>query len=254
MFSAKLIISTGRTNAMFTLRETYQTYMHNEVSISSVYLVNLSTNPDEAFEKATAWSKSSGIELYTTRCDLDEQLREIERMLNGLSKAELKALAEAERQAVKDAQWDEYLHECLAKGVYPFGAHKAMKFADAPRSYITWVLTTEFEVESRMWHVQEAVKPVCSNLVLPKPDPDMIAGTIGKREAFQVQIIRVGGYSSQFGWVNVITMINEFGACLVSKGAFCAEVGEFLNIKGTVKEHTMYKQQVQTVVQRIAVI
>lgn len=249
MYSTKLIISTGRTNAMFTLRETYQTTK----GVASFYLVNLSTNPDEAFEKATAWSKSSGIELYTTRHDLDEQLREIERMLDGMSIAEKKALEAAERQALKDAQWDEYLHECLAKGVYPFGAHKGMKFADAPRSYITWILTTEFEVESRMWHVQEAVT-VCSNLVLPSPDPDMIAGTVGKREVFQVQVIKVGGYSSQFGWVNVITMINEFGACLVSKGAFCAEVGEFLNIKGTVKEHTMYKQQVQTVVQRIAVI
>lgn len=249
MYSTKLIISTGRTNAMFTLRETYQTTK----GVASFYLVNLSTNPDEAFEKATAWSKSSGIELYTTRHDLDEQLREIERMLDGMSIAEKKALEAAEKKALKDAQWDEYLHECLAKGVYPFGAHKGMKFADAPRSYITWILTTEFEVESRMWHVQEAVT-VCSNLVLPSPDPDMIAGTVGKREVFQVQVIKVGGYSSQFGWVNVITMINEFGACLVSKGAFCAEVGEFLNIKGTVKEHTMYKQQVQTVVQRIAVI
>ena len=199
MFSTKLIISTGRTNAMFTLRETYQTAK----GVASFYLVNLSTNPDEAFEKAVAWSKSSGIELYTTRHDLDEQLREIERMLGGMSMAEKKALADAERQALKDAQWDEYLHECLAKGVYPFGAHKGMKFAEAPRSYITWIINTEFEVESRMWHVQEAVKPVCSNLVLPTPDPDMIAGTVGKREVFQVQVIKVGGYSSQFGWVNV---------------------------------------------------
>jgi hypothetical protein len=252
MFSPKLFISTGKTNAMFTLRETYKDIFTFE--IRSIYLANLSTDPDLAMEKALIWSKDSGIELATTRQDLSDQLREIERMLDGMSKAERFALEKAEADAAWKAKSDIRMHDCLDRGEFPFGAHQGLLFAAAPRSYITWVYNTEFEQESGMWYVQIAVRATCSHLLLPTPDKTLTAGTIGKREVFNVEVIRVGGFFGTYGYINIITMITDKGACMVSKGAFQAAVGDKLTIKGTVKEYSEYKEQMQTVVQRIAII
>jgi hypothetical protein len=250
MFSPKLVIKTGATNAMFTLNETS---MHGK-NFTSYYLTNLSTDPDLAMEKAIAWSKDSGIELHTTRQDLSDQLREIERMLGGMSKAERLALEKAEADAAWKAKNDIRMHDCLDRGEYPFGAHSGLLFAAAPRSYITWICNTEFEEESGMWYVQIAVRATCLHLVLPTPNKTLRAGTVGKREVFDIEVIRVGGYFGTYGYINIITMITDSGACIVSKGAFHAAIGDKLTIKGTVKEYSEYKEQIQTVVQRISIL
>lgn len=250
MFSAKLIISTGRTNAMFTLRETYQTAK----GISSVYLVNLSINPDEAFEKAQAWSKSCGLPLHTTRSELDEQLREIERNLEGMTKTERKEAERLERLEKKNTEFLAYIKSMLDEGLFPFGYYHKEPLKDLPRSYITWIINTEFDAETPMAIVQVSIIENYSHLALPTPNKTFTAGTIGKREFFEVLVIRSSVYYNAYGRVNVITMVTDAGACLVSKGNFFASVGEALTIKGTVKCFSEYKGQMQTQVQRIAVI
>lgn len=53
--------------------------------------------------------------------------------------------------------------------------------------------------------------------------------------------------------VHIVTMRDAAGNAIVSKGRFTAEKGEQLTIKATVKEHALYKDERQTVVQRVAV-
>lgn len=84
-------------------------------------------------------------------------------------------------------------------------------------------------------------------------------GEVGKRLTFKVRVERVNGYSrpsfSGFGtdWVNIITMRDEAGNAIVSKGAFSAERGDELTIKATVKAHDEFRDEKQTVVQRVKV-
>jgi len=250
-FTPNLIISTGRTNAMFTLRETYRNSMGD---VTSYYLINLSINPDEAFTKALDWSKNSGMPLLTVRSELDEQLREIERNLEGMTKAERKEAERLEKETARNIEFFAKIAEMLAKGVYPFGYHYNVKLIELPRSYITWIINTEFDADTPMSIVKIAVTAQCSHLALPVPSKTLTIGTVGKRDVFDVQVIRTGGYANDYGWVNVITMISNSGACLVSKGAFIAELGDKIKIKGTVKQFSEYKKQMQTQIQRVAVV
>lgn len=85
-------------------------------------------------------------------------------------------------------------------------------------------------------------------------------GTVGVRQTFKVTVDRIASYSRPaFGYggmetVWIITMRDEAGNAIVSKSAsFHAEKGAHLTIKGTVKEHSTYQDEQQTILQRIKV-
>lgn len=89
-------------------------------------------------------------------------------------------------------------------------------------------------------------------------------GTIGERITARVTVERVGGYYRQrFGsysandqeYVYIVSMRDENGNTLVVKSAnFRAEKGETFTLKGTVKEHSTYNSERQTVLQRVALV
>jgi hypothetical protein len=77
-------------------------------------------------------------------------------------------------------------------------------------------------------------------------------GTVGKRETFTAEVDRISYYEGGFGIVWIITMRDEAGNAIVSKSAsFYAERGERLTFKATIKEHSDFRGEKQTVVQRI---
>lgn len=85
-------------------------------------------------------------------------------------------------------------------------------------------------------------------------------GTIGKRETFTVTVDRIASFDrprfNAFGMetVWIITLRDDNGNAIVSKSAsFYAERGESLKIKATVKDHSSYDGEQQTIVQRIKV-
>lgn len=95
-----------------------------------------------------------------------------------------------------------------------------------------------------------------------RPDPELLLGEPKQRLQFDVTVIKsayftrpayMGDYDET---VHVITMVDKkTKACLLSKStAFNAEEGEELTIKGTIKEHSEYNGQAQTVLQRINVL
>jgi hypothetical protein len=79
-------------------------------------------------------------------------------------------------------------------------------------------------------------------------------GTIGERLQAEVTIVRSLAFPSQFGVMNITTMRDADGNCLVSKGRFSGERGERLTIKFTVKEHGEFRGELQTTVQRVAAL
>src|ERR1700748_513259 len=78
-------------------------------------------------------------------------------------------------------------------------------------------------------------------------------GTVGKRQVFEVTVERVYPFAGSYGVTYIVSMRDAAGNAVVSmSGAFNPKVGENLRIKATVKEHTVYKGEHQTKVQRVA--
>jgi hypothetical protein len=83
-------------------------------------------------------------------------------------------------------------------------------------------------------------------------------GYVGERLSLAVTVERVASFEKpafNAPWttevVNIVTMRDAGGNTIVSKGRFYAEKGAKITIKATVKEHTTYKEERQTLVQRI---
>lgn len=87
-------------------------------------------------------------------------------------------------------------------------------------------------------------------------------GTVGQRLTFDVTVEHVATFdrpSFSASWLSetvyIVTMRDTVGNALVVKSpSFYAPKGEALKIKGTVKEHTAYREEAQTVLFRVAVL
>jgi len=85
-------------------------------------------------------------------------------------------------------------------------------------------------------------------------------GQPGERLTLRVTVERIYSFErpafNRAGYEvsHIVTMRDEAGNCVVSKGRFHAERGESFTIKATVKEHSEYRDQRQTIVQRVAVV
>lgn len=88
------------------------------------------------------------------------------------------------------------------------------------------------------------------------------AGEVGKPITADVTVERVYSFvrpQHVARWltetVNIVTMRDSDGNALVYKGtSFCAEKGQALRIKATVKAHEVYRDEKQTTVQRIRLL
>jgi uncharacterized protein (DUF3820 family) len=277
-FTPTLFIGVGDLGCFFTLRETYLHAVPGEGSygnaivngvyqgtfeVRSYHLRNLSQDPDEAFEKATEASHRSGLKLTTSRESLRDEMNAIHR-----ANAEERERRERERQeqiAAWEAAREEHEAEkrqTILDGKFAFGPYVDKEFAEAPRGYLTWIMDTlpDFEEGSLMKLTAQEVLRRVPHLAFPKPVKDLYVGEPKKRMTFDVTVVRHFAFAresfSGYGveTVHIVTMVDKAtGACLVSKStAFRAEEGEELKIKATVKEHSEYRGQAQTVVQRIA--
>lgn len=85
-------------------------------------------------------------------------------------------------------------------------------------------------------------------------------GTVGKRETFTVRVDRINsfsrpsfaGYGNETVWIVTLRDVND-NAIVVKSTAFCPDKGAQLTIKATVKEHNVYRDEQQTIVQRVKV-
>lgn len=266
-FTPYLFIGVGETGAFFTLRETYLHEFHLEGSrhteIRSMHHFNLSQDADEAFRKAEEFAEAHAMQLRTSREDLADKMREIQR-------ATAEQREERERmQRRREEEWEEERAAALqakldmiAEGKFPIGPYQGRQFDEAERGYLDWMMRKlpEFEEGSLMRAIAEAVATSCAHLRLPDADPSKLVGEPKKRMQFNVTVIRSVHFDRESwnGWgyerVYVTTMVAQDGACLVCfSSSFSPEVGDELCIKATVKEHSEYQGQAQTIVQRVAV-
>lgn len=270
-FCPKLYISIGETNAFFTLRETYLYevwvggqggYMHKEVR--SFHHFNLSQNPEEAFSKATIHAQNMGLPLDASVENLSQQMRDIKRASAEAleERAKRLKLEMEERIAEKEAYIAERNNK-IENGYFTFGPYFGQKFEEAPRGYLSWLMDKieDFEEGSVLRKTAENVLKLVPHLALPKPISDLHVGTVGKREVYHAEVVKVREFwkdsFSGFGMDRgcVTTFVTDQGACMVCfSGAIYLNEGDKISFKATVKEHTEYNGQSQTVVQRLKVI
>jgi uncharacterized protein (DUF3820 family) len=276
-----LFIGIGKDCHFYTLRETYlhTTYLPGpggNAVVNGVYQgtaqteersfhhFNLSQDADEAYAKAVEAAANFGLKLGSTRDDLDTQMNDIQRATaEQLAKREADRLAwEADRKAMREAEL-QWKIEKTNDGIFAFGKYIDKPFAEADPSYLGWFVDTreDFEAGSLLQVTADAILRLVPDLLPVKPEADKTVGEIGKRIEVNVTVLRVfsfwrdsfSGYGQER--VYITTMVTDDRACVVVKsGAFCPEVGASFKLRGTVKEYSEYKGQMQTVLQRVKVI
>ena len=253
-FIPYLIVSVGATGAFYTLREAYE---DGRGKIRSFHHFNLAQDADEAYRKALDYSVNNGIPMKSTREQMTEEMREILRATTE-QRAERQRKLEREieeHNALLQRMRDEKI-EMINNGLIPFGKYYGQAFRSpyVPFSYIQWVITGKFDADSIIQLLQDKIKSDCPDFILPLPDADLTIGTIGKRETFNATITRLIQLNGYYGVSYICCMVADNGACIVSKGAFAHDVGSHITIKATVKEHSRYNGQMQTIVQRVAMV
>lgn len=276
--ASKLFISVGETCAYFTLRETYE-YVRcsrgvvvngvfsgdTSKEVRSFHHFNLSQNAEEAVRKAKEYADMVGLELVNGNVDaIQRDMREIQRA----SAEELKQRAEqelqwkAEREAKYAEENEKHRANLMERNIVSFGKYRGTPIAieQMDVGYLTWVVSKEFDFEdnSLMKLLAQVIRERFSHLLLPSLHPTAYVGSIGQRVNLDVVVVRVSTYDRPRynGWgeetVSIITMATQKGECVVSKSAkFFAKVGEHLSIKATIKDHSLYQGQAQTIVQRV---
>lgn len=246
-YTPYLFISVGATGAFFTLREA----IYGRRIITSVHHCNLAQDADSAFSKARGMATELGLPLRTTREEMVEEMRQIQRASAVQMQARHDRILQQKREGLAEAR------EELYKGIFPFGRYRGQAFRspEVDLGYINWIANAEFEAGSPMKMVQNAILDLVPDLILPKPDRDATVGEPKHRAEFEAQVVRQAHFATQFGVMFVTTLVTPKRECLLVKsGAFSPRVGETLQFRATIKGHERYQGQMQTVVQRVKVL
>ena len=243
-----LYISVGSTGAMFTLKHCKGHFFHKHVK-------NLSTNPDTALQKAMEYSKKKNIPLHTDQ--LSAQLRKIKRC-SAEQIQQQKKMRDEERKRRKQERLEGHRRK-IDNGIMPIGKHAGKKLSELPRDYIEWITDTEHDQDSPMYYAAEKVLELIIDDPLPIPHPESIVGKPKERHTFRVTCINSKsfvrpcyGFSMASEKVFITTMVDEFKNCIVCfSPSFKMDVGEKATIKATIKDHSLYDNQAQTIVQRV---
>lgn len=266
-FEPTLYISIGQTGAMYTLRETYQHYNNwaNRVETRSFHHYNLSTDFEEAKEKASYAVLELGLTLQPIADDFPRDLRDIQRMdaaereKRRIERAELEKQWEEDRKAETQRRLDG-----IQNDIYPFTRHDEPEFniSELPVGKLNWFAkNTDFEDGTLAKALQDYILTAYQDKLLPEPEPGFV-GEIKKRDTYDVKVIARFHYerASFSGWGYDTVYISKLydkaskKLLVVKSAAFRPTVGDDLTIKATVKEHDTYKGEEQTIIQRVTVM
>ena len=279
-FQPKLFIGVGLKNHYFTLRETYAHPVKGEgdfggavvngeyqgfFEVRSFHHQNLSQNSKEAYEKAIEISENLGLLLDASESAMEEQLAEIHKRNREQMEAARKAEEKEKEEylALKAEQHQQDL-EKIKSGIIPIGKHFGKKFQEVDRTYLNWLIKNmdNFDKESIIFKLAEAVKETMPEMEYPEPKKDLHIGEIKQRLTLNVFVSKSFGVEVPDNYsyagmklLYITTMIDvDSGACIVvMSSSFSAKEGTNIKIVGTVKEHSEYKGQAQTILQRVKV-
>lgn len=273
-------IGTGEKHMMYTLRHRYPEAVWTRGAggepvsftvVRDLHVKNLSTDRSEAIAKAVKYcEEGNNRTLWKDSIDRLEELNDIKRR----SEEELATLEEMEheRQRKLDELREEkfqdqmtYWIEEAADGRFPFGKYKGHNFSDW-LSYCGWMVKRieESDKEDPMTMRFQAVNDAIVAYLkihhpaifeLPTPNNEFV-GEIKKRQDFEGQCIRTTWYETMYGITNIYNIVLTTGELVVIKATTALDIdcGDKVKFKATVKEHSEYKGQNQTLVNRAKLI
>ena len=256
VITATYFISSGRKNAMYTLRVSRNGGLY---AIDN-YICNLSTDPDKAEEKAR--------EYYDRWVQRHGETEYFKPVFAGFADFEL--FERKGKLSVRDTE----MLETVESGVMPFGKHVNKRFEDLPMNTVLW--WADQGKEEGFENKGEVFQAVCAACVGVALDKDYIAK---RAEMRQERIDRdnlsdyVGELKQRLDFDGVIEAVADCGMQQVSWngwtekymnkirvgnnivvyfGKRMGEPGEAIKFRATVKAHQEYNGVKQTVVNRPA--
>jgi len=157
----------------------------------------------------------------------------------------------------------------LEAGVMPFGKHKDEKLSDLPCGYRTWLRTQNDG--SAMWKLminalepyeaedKKAAERVAEERAIKQAKIEEIKrqsrwiGYPGKRIATKVTCEHKHQFESRYGSGTISTLRDENGNCIKTFGVCRLAVGDTADVVFTIKEHSEWRDEKQTIVTRVQV-
>lgn len=234
-------ISTGRKNAMYTLRcrrDAVGQSASAAVYMPDFYVANLAATEEKAIEKAQAF-----VDAFRERIGENENLK-------------IQFVPYAEREAYKRrgklSVWDTQKIETIESGVIPFGKYAERRFDEVPDSYILyWIDQSKNEIDSP---VIGALIAMCQGIAAEKGliekrdaarESRRIAdlksnhvGKVGQRQEFTGILEYVG--APNFGAMGRVWHLNKVRCgddVLVYFGSPLGTQGETITFRATIAEH-----------------
>lgn len=244
----ELFISTGKLNAMYTLRS----FRSNGMFAVEHYICNLAATLEKAQAKAQDYFDrlKARIPEWDISLTLDPEWEV------GVRRGKL---------SLKETQWI----ETIEGGKFPFGKYQGQEIATAPDSYVLF-FADKIKDENANTTTQ-VLASVCLGIAL---DRDLIAkreaakearqeqdmksnyvGDIGQRLVIKGQIVSSFYKENDYeGWSFYITKIRQGDDLFVYFGNKLGETGENIKLRATVKSHNEYKGIKTTKINRPKVI
>ena len=248
-------LGTGEKTMMYTLRvQWFEKVMFEGEHVTlerDSYIQNLSTNKHSAVQKAAEMGYTIELPLF----DLEEIRRnDAEKIVRLREERELKE--ETERIAKEDA-----LISIIKLGKFPFGKFREQNFEEADTSYIIYWLKSDPQ-DSVTRSLVSMLRVKFKNLVKildMKANGEYFGNPKTRYQNIKGTIIEKFSFMGFYGWNTVMKVISETGELLVYKGAGnlempngdYPEIGDIITFAGTVKEHSQWKDENQTMVQRV---
>lgn len=254
-------VSTGDKSAMYTLRIMYEAWSQwggkPTKYLKDVYYVNLSTNSADANAKALLYCKELGIPL---RGDASFDLNEIKRRKAEELAADREKAEAAQRQ--RDLEFEQQIAEArkvfenaVLEGVFQTGKYLGCLASDVAKvdiQYIHWLaehpisegIATKFDINIQI------AKDYIAKHEVRKPD---YVGVVG--EEIELELTLVSGYVTHGAFPSIIwTAQTDDGDIVkffsVAKGFKELKNGDRFKVKGTVKDHSEYRNQKSTLLNR----
>ena len=281
-YQPHLFIDIGKTYAFFTLRETYLHVVYGKdpvmgtgyvkgTEVRSHHLVNLSQDPQEAFDKAQDYARDMQMSLANkSPVELKKALRDIKR--SNAEEMQARLVAEAwDRSAHIDVYCDRWMimnliESPLKDRKFTFGKHAGKTFAEInqiDREYLEFMATPDNRECSKgldtplkelrrqllqTWldnHVSQSIE---TNNEWVGYEGDKIEACIFIKESRPI--------ATQYGTTNLVKAVNEAGNRFTiwysgSKLNFEKLEGQWIDIKATVKGHDEFRGENSTTLTRV---
>lgn len=263
MFTPKLYIGIGEHNHFFTLRESYLHYMnrggYTENEVRYQHLFNLSQNAEEALAKARDYALQVGMTLVSDAETLESEMRDIKRATEEqLAAREAYRLQQEAEAAERKKAYEAEKISKANNGIMPFGKYKDLTFSELSEyfegcQYLIWIANSDIE-DPVFDALRSKIKEVYPDAFLPKADRKKTYGKVGERIELNVTVVKSASFVGEWGTVYILSMVSDDGTMFVSKGKFYSHVGSNFRIKATIKAHSEYNGQMQTVIQRVKAV